>query len=199
MMPYILILIAYLLGSINSAIVVCKVMGLPSPRTVGSGNPGATNVLRIGNKKAAGLTLAGDVLKGIIPVLIGHAFYCPPVVLCWIAFAAILGHIFPIFFGFKGGKGVATAIGSFFAIHLFLGAGTGLTWLIVAGIFKMSSLASLVSIILTPLYAYFLLGSNTVLPLSLIAILIIFRHKGNIQRIIKGQESKIGDKKKSQK
>jgi acyl phosphate:glycerol-3-phosphate acyltransferase len=186
-----LILLAYFLGSLNSAILICKLMGLPSPRSVGSGNPGATNVLRLGNKKAAGLTLAGDVLKGILPVLIGHALHFSNETLCWVAFAAILGHIFPIFFGFKGGKGVATAMGAFFAVNFLLGLATGATWLIIAGLFRMSSLASIIAILLTPAYAYFLLGEASVLPLSLIALLIVIRHRSNIARIMKAKESKI--------
>lgn len=194
-MDYALILLAYLLGSINSAILVCKIMGLPSPLTVGSGNPGATNVLRLGNKKAAGLVLAGDVLKGIIPVLIGHALHKPANILCWIAFAAIIGHIYPIFFGFKGGKGVATAIGAIFAVNLFLGLAVGATWLIMAGLFRMSSLSSLTALILAPVYAYFMINETTVFPLILIAVLIIVRHKSNIKRIVRREEPKIGQKK----
>lgn len=190
-----LVLLAYFLGSINSAIVVCKIMGLPSPRTAGSGNPGATNVLRLGSKKAAGFTLAGDVLKGVIPILLGHALHLPPVTLGWIALAAILGHIFPIFFDFKGGKGVATAMGALFAINLFLGLATGITWLIIAKIFKLSSLAAIIALILTPVYAYFIINPTVVLPLTMITVLILFRHKDNMKRIIKGQESKIGAKK----
>lgn len=187
-----LIIIAYLLGSINSAILICKVMGLPSPRTVGSGNPGATNVLRLGNKTAAGLTLTGDVLKGVIPVLIGHALHFEATILCWVALAAILGHIFPIFFSFQGGKGVATAIGSLFAINIFLGLAVGATWLVMAKVFKISSLASMIAIILAPVYAYFIVNPSTAFPLLLMAIFIIMRHQANIKRIMKGEESKIG-------
>lgn len=191
-MTYGLILIAYLLGSINSAILICKLMGLPSPRTVGSGNPGATNVLRLGNKKAAGLTLLFDVLKGIVPVLAGHLLYLPANELSWIACAVVLGHIFPLFFNFQGGKGVATAIGALFAVHLFLGLAVGITWLIIAAIWRFSSLSSMIAISFAPIYAYFLLGSHTVFPLVLIAALIISRHKANVNRIIQGKESKIG-------
>lgn len=194
-MAYALILLAYLLGSINSAILVCKVMRLPSPRSVGSGNPGATNVLRLGNKKAAGSVLAGDVLKGIIPVLIGHALHLPANILCWIALAAIIGHIYPIFFGFKGGKGVATAIGAIFAVNFILGLAVGATWLIIAGIFRMSSLSSMISLILAPVYAYFIINETTVFPLFLVAALILIRHKANINRILEREEPKIGKKK----
>ncbi len=193
-MPLILIIIAYILGSINSAILICKLMRLPSPRSVGSGNPGATNVLRLGNKKAAALTLTGDVLKGIIPVLASHLLHFPVSILCWIAFAAILGHIFPIFFGFQGGKGVATAMGAIFAVHIFLGLAIGVTWLLIAALFRMSSLSSIVAMILMPVYAYFLLGQTTTCPLVLIAILILFRHRANLKRICTGKEPKIGRK-----
>jgi glycerol-3-phosphate acyltransferase PlsY len=196
---YSLILFAYLLGSINSAIIVCKVAGLPSPRTVGSGNPGATNVLRLGSKKAAGLTLAGDVLKGIIPVVLGHLLHLPAAALCWIAFSAILGHIFPVYFQFKGGKGVATAMGCAFAINFWLGIFVGATWLISAKISRYSSLSSMISISLMPLIALPLLGTNSFLPLILISAVVLFKHRSNIQKLKAGTESKIGEKTKSSK
>ncbi len=192
-MAFLIIILAYLFGSINCAILICKMMSLPSPRSVGSGNPGATNVLRLGNKKAAGLTLAGDVLKGVIPVLIGHALHLPVNVLCWIALAAILGHIFPIFFNFKGGKGVATAIGAIFALNIFLGLAVGATWLLIAGLLRMSSLSSLVAMIMTPIYGYCLLGNTTIFPLVLLAVIVLLRHKANIKRILAGTEPKIGN------
>lgn len=193
---YTLILLAYLLGSINSAIVVCKLMGLPSPRSVGSGNPGATNVLRLGSKTAAGLTLLGDVLKGVIPVIIGHFLHLPFSGLCWIAFGAVLGHVFPLYFGFKGGKGVATAIGCLFAIHLELGAAVGAVWLLVAAGFRFSSLASMVALIAAPLCGAALLGHTTIAPLVLMTLLILYRHKSNLRKLMKGTESRIGEKSK---
>ena len=193
---YTLILLAYLLGSINSAIVMCKLFHLPSPRSVGSGNPGATNVLRLGNKTAAGLTLVGDVLKGVIPVLIGHFFHLPFASLCWIAVAAVLGHVFPLYFGFKGGKGVATAMGCLFAIHFLLGLSVGVVWLIVAACFRFSSLASMVALITAPIFGAVFLGHTTWIPLILMALLILYRHKANVHKLIKGTESKIGAKTK---
>ncbi len=193
---YSLILFAYLLGSINSAIIVCKLAGLPSPRSVGSGNPGATNVLRLGSKKAAAATLLGDVLKGVIPLLIGHAFGLPENILCWIALAAILGHIYPLYFGFKGGKGVATAMGCAFAINLWLGLCVGITWLISAKISRYSSLSSMISMSLMPFFALAILGTRSFVPLLLIALVILFRHRSNISKLKKGEESKIGEKKR---
>ncbi|MCX7122258.1 MAG: glycerol-3-phosphate 1-O-acyltransferase PlsY [Gammaproteobacteria bacterium] len=192
---YSLILFAYLLGSVNSAIIVCKLAGLPSPRTIGSGNPGATNVLRLGSKKAAACTLLGDVLKGIIPILIGHGFHLPPSVLCWIALAAILGHIYPLYFGFKGGKGVATAMGCVFAIHFLLGICVGATWLISAKTSRYSSLSSMISMTLMPFFALVLIGPDSFIPLLLITLFILIRHRSNIQKLRLGQESKIFQKK----
>jgi glycerol-3-phosphate acyltransferase PlsY len=190
-----LLLFAYCLGSINSAIIICKIMGLPSPRSVGSGNPGATNVLRLGSKKAAGFTLAGDVLKGVIPVLLGHALHFTPPALATIACAATLGHIFPVFFRFKGGKGVATALGCFFAIHFTLGCAVGLTWLIIAGLSRYSSLASIIAMLTAPVYANYLLGPLSLGPMILLCLVIILRHKQNILKLVTGTESKIGQKK----
>ncbi len=187
-------LIGYLLGSINSAIIVCKMMGLPSPRSIGSGNPGSTNVLRLGSKKAAALTLVGDVLKGVIPVGLAHAAHLPIDGICGVAVAAVLGHAYPLFFGFKGGKGVATGLGVLLGIHPGLGLLVLLTWLIVAGCFRYSSLAALVATILSPGYGYFLLDRNLNAALILfgMAVFIVFRHRENIRRLWKGEEKKIG-------
>ena len=197
---YSLILFAYLLGSINSAMIVCKLAGLPSPRSVGSGNPGATNVLRLGSKKAAAATLIGDVLKGVIPILIGHSFHLFANALCWIALAAILGHIYPLYFKFKGGKGVATAMGCAFAINLLLGVCVGAAWLIVAKLSRYSSLSSMISMILMPFFALFILDNKaSFIPLLLIALLILLRHRSNIQKLRTGKESKIGQKNKAAK
>ncbi len=192
---YSLILFAYLLGSINSAIIVCKLAGLPSPRSVGSGNPGATNVLRLGSKKAAACTLIGDILKGVIPIVLGHLWHIPAAALCWIALAAILGHIYPLYFGFKGGKGVATAVGCAFALSLWLGICVGATWLISAKISRYSSLSSIIAMILMPFFGLGLLGKTSFLPLLLITLVILLRHRSNIQKLRLGQESKIGQKK----
>ncbi len=193
---YTLILVAYLLGSVNSAIVMCKLFGLPSPRSVGSGNPGATNVLRLGNKTAAGLTLLSDVFKGIIPVVIGHLFHLPAASLCWIALAAVLGHVYPIYFAFKGGKGVATALGCLFAIHLLLGLAVGVVWLMMAACFRFSSLASIIALISAPIFGALFLGHATLVPLILMTFLILYRHKSNVHKLMKGTESKLGVKSK---
>jgi glycerol-3-phosphate acyltransferase PlsY len=193
----IMILVGYLMGSVNSAMIVCKLMGLPSPRSIGSGNPGATNVLRLGSKKAAAITLVGDALKGWMPVFIGHLLGLPIAIMAWIALAAVLGHVFPIFFGFKGGKGVATGLGVLLGIQPFLGLAVLGTWLVVAFLFRYSSLAALISVILSPIYGYFLLEKNIMVMgvLALISLVILIRHIGNIQRLFSGQESKIGQKK----
>lgn len=193
---YTLILIAYLLGSINSAIIVCRLFHLPSPRSVGSGNPGATNVLRLGNKTAAGCTLLGDVLKGVVPVLIGHLFHLPFASLAWIAVAAVLGHVFPLYFGFKGGKGVATAMGCLFTIHFLLGLSVGVIWLIAAICFRFSSLASIIALITAPIFGVFFLGHASLVPLILMTLLILYRHKTNLHHLVQGTESKIGAKSK---
>ena len=195
-MPILLIIIAaYLLGSINCAIIICKLMGLPSPRSIGSGNPGATNVLRLGSKTGALLTLVGDILKGAIPVLLAKYWLELSVFAqSLVVLAAVIGHIFPVFFKFQGGKGVATALGAIIALDPLVGGCTILTWLVVAALFRYSSLASLVSIILTPLYGFYLLRQGCVIPLTVMAIVIVVRHRANIFRLVKGTESKIGSK-----
>lgn len=190
-----LLILAYLLGSVNSAVIVCQLMKLPSPSTTGSKNPGATNVLRIGGKKAAAFTFIGDAGKGIIPVLIGHALHLNEALLCWIGLAAIIGHIFPLFFKFKGGKGVATAIGVSFAIDPILGGCIISTWLIIALASRYSSLAAIIAFLSSPAWAGYFLGHSAVAPFSIVAILIITKHKENIKRLISGTESKIGKKK----
>ncbi len=197
MVGIIMILVGYLMGSVNSAMIVCKLMGLPSPRSIGSGNPGATNVLRLGSKKAAAITLVGDALKGWMPVFIGHLLGLPIAIMAWIALAAVLGHVFPIFFGFKGGKGVATGLGVLLGIQPFLGLAVLGTCLVVEFLFRYSSLAALISVILSPIYGYFLLEKNIMVMgvLALISLVILIRHIGNIQRLFSGQESKIGQKK----
>lgn len=189
-------IIAYLFGSISSAIVVCKVMGLPDPRTEGSNNPGATNVLRIGGKKAALLTLFGDLLKGFIPVLLAKWYGFDDVALSFITFAAFIGHLFPIFFRFEGGKGVATTIGCLLALNWIVGVCWLATWLIVAAIFRFSSLAALVASVLAPLYIwYFTQSVALTITLALIAVFLFYRHRTNIAKLLAGTESKIGKKK----
>jgi glycerol-3-phosphate acyltransferase PlsY len=190
-----LLIIAYLLGSVNSAVIVCKLMELPSPNTTGSKNPGATNVLRIGGKKAAAFTFTGDALKGIIAVLIGHFMNQNEAFLCWIGLAAVIGHIFPIFFKFKGGKGVATAIGASIAIEPILGICIMLTWFVIAMVFRYSSLAAIIAFLASPAFAGYFLGQDTIAPFAIIAVLIIIKHKQNIKRLLNGTESRIGTKK----
>ena len=184
---------AYLIGSLSSAIIVCRSMGLADPRENGSKNPGATNVLRMGNKKAALFTLIGDLLKGFLFILIAHLFgYFAPHHLLVLTIAIVLGHIYPIFFNFKGGKGVATYYGALFAWNLFFPAtaiASALTWLIIAKFFKISSLSAIIAIFLTPFYAW-LFGNNlkTIVLLSILSIIIIWQHRSNIQRLLSKEE-----------
>lgn len=196
---------AYLLGSLAFAVLVSKVMGLDDPRTFGSKNPGATNVLRSGSKAAAAITLLLDAMKGFVPVVLVKAFGAR-----WgledgtvglVALAAFLGHLYPVFFRFQGGKGVATFIGVVFGVHWLLGVATGLTWLVIAFFFRYSSLASLVSAVFAPLY--YLLGggiawyAETPIAAALfaMALLLAWRHRANIQRLLQGKESRLGSRK----
>jgi acyl phosphate:glycerol-3-phosphate acyltransferase len=200
--PVLAALAAYLLGSLAFAVIVSRLMGLSDPRTFGSKNPGATNVLRSGSKAAAGITLLLDACKGLVPVLLVKAYGGP-----WgmqegtvgmVAVAAFLGHLYPVFFRFKGGKGVATFIGAVFGIDWVLGIATGLTWLIIAFFFRYSSLASLLAGVFAPLY--FLLGDGIawsadapeVAALCVMALLLAFRHRTNINRLLQGTEPRIG-------
>ena len=188
----VLIVAAYLAGSVASAIIVCRMLALPDPREGGSGNPGATNVLRLGGKKAAALTLAGDVAKGLVPVLVANLMGLDPWVTGACAIAAFAGHLYPIFFGFKGGKGYATALGVIAGLSTTTFVAVGLTWLAVAGIWRYSSLAALTSIALTPVYAWFLTGHvEWTIATVTIAVFVFIRHKGNIERLMSGTESKI--------
>lgn len=193
-MPYLLILFAYLLGSIATAIVTCKLMGLPDPRTQGSNNPGATNVLRFGGKKAAAITLLGDGLKGVIPVVLARFVFGIEdyTWLILIGIAAFLGHLYPVFYGFKGGKGVATALGVFLGVNLWGGLAFVATWLIMAKGFKISSLAALIATALSPLYFWLITGhAQLTLGVGVIAVLIFWRHRSNIQKLLDGSEDKI--------
>lgn len=192
LLTLILPLMAYLFGSISSAVIVSKLMGLDDPRTQGSGNPGATNVLRLGGKKAAIITLAGDVLKGLLPVIIAKSLTTSPTVLALTAFAAFLGHLYPVFFGFKGGKGVATAIGAIIGLSISTAGLLMLTWLVIAVVTRYSSLAALVASALAPFYAWWLALPNAIiLAMTLIAVMLFWRHRENIGRLLAGQESKI--------
>ena len=195
MIDYLLIIAAYLMGSVSSAIIVCKLMGLPDPRTQGSNNPGATNVLRIGGKKAAAITLLGDSLKGFIPVFIANLMDVSPLILAAVALAAFLGHLYPVFFGFKGGKGVATALGLQFGLGWGIGAAVGLIWLFMAKVVKISSLSALVSMGLAPLVVWYFWPAPELIVLQIIVTLILFwRHRSNIQNLLSGEEGKIGSK-----
>jgi len=196
---------SYLVGSLAFAVIVSRVMGLSDPRTFGSRNPGATNVLRSGSKAAAIVTLLLDAMKGLVPVLLVKAYGRPygleEGTMAMVGLAAFLGHLYPVFFRFQGGKGVATFIGVVFGIHWLLGVATGLTWIIIAVFFRYSSLASLVAAIFAPLY--YLLGDRlqwyseapVAIALFVMAALLAWRHRANIERLLKGTESRLGAKK----
>ena len=196
---------AYLLGSLSFAVIVSRVMGLDDPRTYGSQNPGATNVLRSGNKAAAIATLLFDALKGYLPVLLvkvfGPDFGLDDHAVAWVAIAAFIGHLWPVFFGFKGGKGVATAAGVLFGVEPLLGLATLGTWLIVAFFFRYSALAALAASLFAP--ALYLCGDKIawqtsqaeLLAVMVMSALLLMRHKENITRLVMGQETKIGAKK----
>lgn len=193
-----LLILAYLMGSICSAVIVCKTFNLPDPRTEGSKNPGATNVLRIAGKKYAIMVLVIDLLKGTIPVLIARMFGVDMMFLGFIALAAVVGHMYPIFFNFMGGKGVATAIGALLGFQGVVGIMVVATWLLLAKFTRYSSLASIVSICLAPFYALLVIGEIGVFPpLFVIALLILSKHKENISRLLEGTESKINLKKEA--
>lgn len=185
-----MIVLAYFVGSISSAILLCKLLGLPDPRTTGSNNPGATNVLRISNKATAISVLLFDVLKGGLPVWGAYFLGVQPFGLGLIGVAACLGHMYPIFFQFKGGKAVATALGVLLPVGFSLGGLLILTWLIVAKITRYSSLAAIVTVSFAPLYTW-LLKPIYVYPVFMISALIIFRHKDNIKRLLNKTEPKI--------
>jgi glycerol-3-phosphate acyltransferase PlsY len=205
--PALAALAAYLVGSLAFAVIVSRAMGLADPRSFGSKNPGATNVLRSGSKAAAVVTLLLDAAKGLVPVLLVRAWGKPygleEGTVALVALGAFLGHLYPVFFRFQGGKGVATFIGAVFGIHWLLGVATGLTWLIIAFFFRYSSLASLVAAVFAPVY--FLLGDRVqwyadkpvVLALVVMAALLAWRHRENIRRLLAGTESRLGSKKKA--
>jgi glycerol-3-phosphate acyltransferase PlsY len=195
--------VAYLIGSVSFAVIVSSVMGLADPRSYGSKNPGATNVLRSGNKTAAILTLLGDAFKGWLAVwLVSHfgaRYGLDDDAIALAAIAVFLGHLYPVFFRFKGGKGVATAAGVLLAINPVLGLATMLTWLIIAFFFRYSSLAALAAAVFAPLFDGFLFGAN-IIALAIVAMssLLIWRHRGNIAKLMAGQEGRIGGKKKDE-
>ena len=191
LLPLIFCLLAYLIGSLSSAIIICKSARLPDPRSQGSGNPGASNMLRLGGKGLASLVLLFDVVKGWLPVMLAKYLGMPLSVLAWIAFFAFLGHLFPIFFSFRGGKGVATALGGLFALAWPIGLFALLVWIVILLSFRYISLASISSALLTLFDAVYLLPAVAYLPILLICILLIIRHHSNIRRLIAGTEPQL--------
>lgn len=198
-MTLVFVVLAYLLGSVSFAVLMSKAFGLADPRTYGSGNPGATNVLRSGKKTAAALTLLGDAAKGWVAVFLAMHFLTQDtqLLVALVALAVFLGHLFPVFLRFKGGKGVATALGVLLALNVWMGLGALAIWLFMAVVFRYSSLSALVAAGATPVYALLLgLPREWVWVSLAISLLLIWRHKSNIQNLLAGKESKIGSKKK---
>ena len=205
LLPVLAVLAAYIVGSLSFAVIVSRLMGLSDPRTYGSKNPGATNVLRSGSKPAAVVTLLLDAAKGWLPVALiawyGKSWGLEEGTLAMAGLAAFVGHLFPVFFRFQGGKGVATALGVLFGIHWGLGLATALTWLIIAWFFRYSSLASLVSAVFAPVYYVFgdgvawYLDRSILFAIAVMALLLLWRHAQNISRLVKGTESRLGAKK----
>lgn len=186
------VVVGYLIGSICSAVIVCRLFDLPDPRLKGSKNPGATNVLRLAGKQYAAIVLLADMFKGLLPVLLAESLNAGPVTLGFTCLAAVFGHMYPIFFGFKGGKGVATAMGALLGLNFILGVMVIITWSLVANFSRYSSVASIASMILAPFYSLYALGNiSAFLPLSIITLFILYKHKDNITRLEDGKESKI--------
>lgn len=193
--PLLMIVGAYLLGSLSTAIVVCRVIGATDPREAGSRNPGATNVLRIAGKGPAAVTLLGDSAKGLIPVLLGHALGLDATWLAAIALAAFLGHLYPLYYGFEGGKGVATFIGVTLALNPWMGASFVAIWLLVALALRWSSLAALVATACMPLVSWWLQAPPAAVAMvGVMSLLVFWRHQGNIRNLLNGTEKKIGQK-----
>ena len=191
------VIAAYLIGCIPFAVVVSKAFGLADPRSFGSGNPGATNVLRTGNKLAAFFTLFGDAAKGAVAIGVAVLIGIPADLLGWIGFIAFMGHVFPVTLGFKGGKGVSTSAGVLLALYWPLGLATLTTWLLVAFTLRYSSLSAITAALLTPAYAVFMgLPTPVIVPITLMVAVLLIKHAGNLRRLLAGQESKIGSKKK---
>lgn len=183
----------YLLGSISTAVLVSRALGAEDPRAGGSGNPGATNVLRLSGRTAAALTLAGDVLKGLVAVLAARIAELPPGEVALVGLAAFLGHVYPVFFAFKGGKGVATALGALFGVEPLIGAAVLATWLVVAGVSRYASLAALAASVLAPAYTFALSGDHRVVgAIAVMTVLLVWRHRANIRRLLAGEEGRIG-------
>ena len=202
-MPYLTLALAavaaYLIGSLSFAVIISRLMGLNDPRSYGSGNPGATNVLRSGNKTAAILTLVFDALKGFVPVLLvvlfGRRYGLGEGTAAIVGVAAFLGHLWPVFFHFKGGKGVATAAGVLFALNPWLGLATLASWIIIAAFFRYSSLASLVAAVFAPFYQLLIWGGGPIaIAAGVMGLLLVWRHSANIAKLLAGTESKLGRK-----
>ncbi len=190
------VIIAYLLGSVCSAVIICRLFSLPDPRTEGSKNPGATNVLRIAGKKYAAIVLATDMLKGFLPVFLAKLLGANSTTIGYICLAAVLGHIYPIFFNYKGGKGVATTLGALLGFNWLLGGMVIGTWLVVALISRYSSLAAVVAVVLAPFYSLFITYNiRAFVPLAIIMIFVIYKHHANLTRLVDGTEPKINLKK----
>jgi glycerol-3-phosphate acyltransferase PlsY len=186
-------IIGYLLGSLSTAIITCRAMGLPDPRSSGSNNPGATNVLRTGSRKAAALTLAGDMLKGLIAVLIARALSDESSVIAAAGLGAFLGHLYPLYFGFKGGKGVATALGALIGFSWISGLMAIATWLAMALTFRISSLSALTTFAAAPLYLWLVTSDQTLLgSMIAISVMLFWRHRSNIRDLLQGKEGRIG-------
>jgi len=190
-------LIGYLIGSLSFAVIVSRAFALPDPHTYGSGNPGATNVLRMGRKLPALLTLVGDGGKGWVAVFLAQRFAgawgVDETGIAGVVIATFIGHLYPVFFRFQGGKGVATAAGILFSIHPWLGLATLATWIVIAAIFRISSLAALIAAVFAPLYYVWLFGPNTMAAaIAAISVLLVWRHRENLRRLLAGEEGKIG-------
>lgn len=195
MTGWFLVPLAYMFGSISSAVLVSRLFGLPDPREQGSKNPGATNVLRLGGKKAAAITLIGDAVKGLIPVLLAKVLDAEAAVVALAGLGAFVGHLYPVFFGFKGGKGVATALGVLGGFSWMIGLAVAGTWLITAFLTRISSLSALVAASLAPVYVWLILRSEELTLVTVVmAGLLVWRHRPNIERLLRGEESRIGRK-----
>ncbi len=195
MTDFILITTAYLVGSLSMAIIVCKLTGLPDPRTQGSGNPGATNVLRLGSKKLAALVLLGDMSKGLLPVLLARYLDVSTLTLALTGLAAFLGHCYPVFFSFRGGKGVATALGVILGLSWLTGLLLIIIWILMALIFRISSLAAISAAIMAPFISLFTLPTpDLIMMVCTVTIILIWRHRINIQKLYLGTEPRIGSR-----
>ncbi len=190
-----LVLLAYLMGSLSSAIIMCRLFSLPDPRSQGSGNPGATNVLRFGGRKIAIMVLTGDILKGLIPVLVATYAGLAPAGIALVGVAAFLGHLYPVFFGFQGGKGVATALGVLLGMSWLLGLAIIAVWLVMAMIFRISSLSAITAAICAPLFTWLLVPDLlSMASVTVMAVFLLIRHKSNISNLLHGKEPRIGEK-----